>query len=197
MKALSIRQPWVELILRFGKDVENRSWCTRYRGTLWLHASHTIDVDVCRLLNIPACELITGAIVGQVELVDCVRDSASAWAWPGAWHWLLRAARPSKPIYCRGHLGFFEPFKQRTTHHDLSTISPALNQPAQLLIPTMFEPGDFILDDARPIWTQKLQELSPYTTAAILRQHVQYQKHPETRIDEGHACISSIQRGEI
>ncbi|WP_084604451.1 ASCH domain-containing protein [Desulfonatronum thioautotrophicum] len=36
--ALSIRQPWVELILPGHKTIEVRSWPTRHRGPLWLHA---------------------------------------------------------------------------------------------------------------------------------------------------------------
>lgn len=39
MKALSIRQPWATLILRGGKDIENRVWRTKQRGTVLIHAS--------------------------------------------------------------------------------------------------------------------------------------------------------------
>ncbi|NBF09766.1 ASCH domain-containing protein [Pseudomonas sp. Fl4BN1] len=39
MKALSIRQPWAWLIIHGGKDVENRSWHTKYRGRFLVHAS--------------------------------------------------------------------------------------------------------------------------------------------------------------
>lgn len=39
MKALSIRQPWAWMILHAGKDVENRNWCTDYRGWVAIHAA--------------------------------------------------------------------------------------------------------------------------------------------------------------
>ena len=39
MKALSIRQPWAWLIIHAGKDVENRTWCTNYRGRFLVHAA--------------------------------------------------------------------------------------------------------------------------------------------------------------
>ena len=39
MLALSIRQPWAWLILRAGKDVENRDWSTKVRGRVLIHAS--------------------------------------------------------------------------------------------------------------------------------------------------------------
>ena len=38
MKALSIRAPWWFAILHFGKDIENRTWATNFRGTVYLHA---------------------------------------------------------------------------------------------------------------------------------------------------------------
>ena len=37
--ALSVRQPWAWALLFGGKDVENRTWSTRCRGRIWIHAS--------------------------------------------------------------------------------------------------------------------------------------------------------------
>ena len=34
MKVIVVRQPWAWLIVHGYKDIENRSWRTRYRGTL-------------------------------------------------------------------------------------------------------------------------------------------------------------------
>lgn len=39
MKALSIRQPWAWAIVNAGKRVENRTWETRYRGPILIHAA--------------------------------------------------------------------------------------------------------------------------------------------------------------
>jgi hypothetical protein len=39
MKTLSIKQPFAELICRGIKTIENRSWDTKYRGKLLIHAS--------------------------------------------------------------------------------------------------------------------------------------------------------------
>jgi hypothetical protein len=39
MKALSLRQPWAEVVLRFGKRIENRRWNTAFRGVFLIHAS--------------------------------------------------------------------------------------------------------------------------------------------------------------
>ena len=39
MKTLSIRQPFASFICRVIKTIENRSWDTKYRGKLLIHAS--------------------------------------------------------------------------------------------------------------------------------------------------------------
>jgi hypothetical protein len=39
MKVIVIRQPWEWVILHGSKDIENRTWATRYRGTLLIQAS--------------------------------------------------------------------------------------------------------------------------------------------------------------
>ena len=46
---------------------------------------------------------MTGAILGVVEVVDCVSDSASTWAQTGCWHWVLANPRVfNEPITYRG-----------------------------------------------------------------------------------------------
>ena len=41
--ALSVRQPWAELILTGRKTIELRTWTTSYRGPLWLHTGTKRD----------------------------------------------------------------------------------------------------------------------------------------------------------
>lgn len=41
MKALTVRQPWASLIALGVKTVETRSWSTKYRGPLAIHAGMT------------------------------------------------------------------------------------------------------------------------------------------------------------
>lgn len=43
MKALTIKQPWASLIMECGKDVENRSWSTSFRGRVAIHSSKKPD----------------------------------------------------------------------------------------------------------------------------------------------------------
>jgi len=111
MQALSIQQPWAELILRGEKDVENRSRTTSVRGPILVHASKTIDLEACAAHGIDPQGLVTGAIVGSVEIIDCVYgvfSSKSRWAIPGQCHYILKnAKRFARPILYRGMPGFF------------------------------------------------------------------------------------------
>lgn len=106
-RAISIRQPWAYAILHLGKDVENRPMRTHYRGRILIQASLKVEEDEARELKLDPDELSTGAIVGSVEIVDCIRGSKSKWANRGQWHWLLKNPRVlAKPIPFKGKLGF-------------------------------------------------------------------------------------------
>jgi hypothetical protein len=119
MKALSIRQPWAWLILNAGKDVENRSWYTEFRGPVLLHASKGMtlneyeDARNTLELIIPSHhlpmkhELERGGIVGECEIVDCVDRSDSPWFF-GEWGFVLKNVKPLPFQPCKGQLGFFD-----------------------------------------------------------------------------------------
>lgn len=112
--ALSIKQPWADLILFRGKDIENRSW--RLPGwmkdqRILIHAGKKPDLDAplryCAALA-PNPELRTGAILGEVTIVDCVTESESEW-FLGPYGFVLADPKPwEKPLPCRGQLGFFK-----------------------------------------------------------------------------------------
>jgi hypothetical protein len=96
MKVITIKQPWASIIIEGIKDIENRTWKTKYRGKILIHASakqiKTKDIifpsnDVW-LRNVPDNiremaffnKNITSAIIGSVEIVDCVVNHPSIWA---------------------------------------------------------------------------------------------------------------------
>ena len=109
MKALSIRQPWAYAVFRLGKNVENRSWPTRYRGRIAVHVAKRVEVAECRRLGLDPGKLPTECVIGTVEVKDCVRGARSRWAMRGMWHWILGEAHLfSKPIPARDELGVFE-----------------------------------------------------------------------------------------
>jgi len=43
MRALSIKPPWIELIVEGRKTIETRTWRTNYRGKILLCSSQTVD----------------------------------------------------------------------------------------------------------------------------------------------------------
>jgi hypothetical protein len=113
MKALSVRNPWGWAILHAGKSIENRSWPTKYRGPLLIHAGLRDDVRGWETLDEFGLTLPvdppTGGIIGTVDLIDCVQEHPSPWAMPGHWHWVLARPRPLPFQRCKGQLGIFNP----------------------------------------------------------------------------------------
>jgi len=116
MKCLSVRQPWAWAIIHAGKDVENRSWPTKYRGKLVIHAGKGCKPseyefaaeDIARTIGRrppPLDEIPRGCIVGTVELVDCVENSRSKWAQDDAVHWVVRDPIPCQTRPVKGMLG--------------------------------------------------------------------------------------------
>ena len=74
MKVLTIKQPWATLIMQGDKKFEFRSWQTKYRGELLIHAGKSIDkVAMERLKKYIPNEIPTGVILGKVNLVDCIK----------------------------------------------------------------------------------------------------------------------------
>ena len=46
LKVIVVRQPWAWLIVNGFKDIENRSWQTRYRGPLLIQASANLPTQI-------------------------------------------------------------------------------------------------------------------------------------------------------
>ena len=69
MKCLSVSQPFAELIITGKKTIELRKWNTNFRGEILIHAPLKIRIEDCKRLKINQ-KLVTGAIVGKVELYD-------------------------------------------------------------------------------------------------------------------------------
>lgn len=103
IKALSIRQPWCHHIFHDSKDVENRSWATRGRGWIMIHAALSqSDIDKETEGHLPR-----GGIVGLTRIVDCVTEIDSQW-FTGPYGFVLRNAFPIDIVHCKGALGFFQ-----------------------------------------------------------------------------------------
>lgn len=111
-RCLSIQQPWAWLITSGGKDIENRTWRTAYRGMFLIHAPLRIDTEAVEALRglrrrVPTdAEAMTGGIVGVAEIVDCVPKSDSQW-FGGPFGFVLQNARPLSFVPMAGRLSFF------------------------------------------------------------------------------------------
>jgi hypothetical protein len=118
--ALSIRQPWAWLIVNGHKDVENRSWPTKFRGRFLVHASATMtrgDYEACVIFisqfrtawRLPAFDVLKaqcGGIVGAATLMDCTRADPSPW-FVGDYGFVLAKPEGRPFLRCKGRLGFF------------------------------------------------------------------------------------------
>lgn len=117
MKAISIRQPWAWLIVNGHKDIENRSWRTKYRGEVLIHASQGVKTieyirasTLANRLGITLPEIDdfdTGGIIGMATIIDCVEQSESPWFF-GEKGFVLADASPLEFIQMKGKLSFFE-----------------------------------------------------------------------------------------
>jgi hypothetical protein len=117
--ALSIRQPWAELILQSRKTIELRTWSADYRGSLWLHAGKATDLALDS--NFDVSDPPRGAFVGRIALEDISPIDASRWErWRGehldsgryrpglfAWH-LTSPERLRQPVPAPGRLNLFK-----------------------------------------------------------------------------------------
>lgn len=92
MKAITIKQPWAYLIAIGVKDIENRTWKTNFRGRVLIHAAAKNDNSEPPLLTEEQYQLAGGvsgysraalgersAIIGSVDIIDCVENHSSAW----------------------------------------------------------------------------------------------------------------------
>lgn len=131
--ALTVLQPWASLIALGRKSIETRSWATRYRGRVAIHAGAKSLPTVLR--GLPAAvagELVgaledqvhpagwrtptpLGAVIATADLVACTPvDQLDPDAWgerafgdysPGRYGWLLDRVRPlDAPVPAKGAL---------------------------------------------------------------------------------------------
>ena len=108
IRAISIRQPLVEQILRGQKKFEYRSMNTKIRERVYLYASAKPfeDPDMWRKMKAQPGDLPTGVIVGSVEITDCQWDDendcyAYTLANPQRLSSHLQATNQPQPVFWR------------------------------------------------------------------------------------------------
>jgi len=127
MKTLSLLQPWASLITVGAKTIETRSWSTKYRGPLAIHASRSNKNKLLRFME-PFLKALRGigilplgAIVTTCDLVDCIKmtpEFIESIKSPeldfgdyavGRYAWILENIKPlEKPIPALGALSLWE-----------------------------------------------------------------------------------------
>ena len=131
MKTLSVRQPWAWLIVNGYKNIENRTWYTKHRGRVLIHAGLKMDYSafegdpayrrllpwIRHLIGFEGNDAweqgftptMLGAIVGEAHIDDVRPASWSPWYTPGNLAFQLsNAVAYEKPLSYRGRLGLFD-----------------------------------------------------------------------------------------
>ncbi len=118
MKALSLKQPWAELVLQGKKTIELRRWNTKFRGEFYIHASGNIDEEKMKEYNLK--DLPRQSLVGKAKLIDVkiyenekefFQDSNKHLAKESKWGkygFILEDAKRINPISYKGQLNFFD-----------------------------------------------------------------------------------------
>ena len=103
MKAISLKQPFANLIAEGWKSIETRKWYTHYRGDLIICSSKSGNMDP------------RGYALCVVELYKVTKmypeheQKAACTVYPGAYSWFLRNLRIIDPIFkVKGQLGLYD-----------------------------------------------------------------------------------------
>jgi len=118
--ALSVQQPWAELLVSGRKSIEIRTWTTDYRGRLWLHVSSKSRPELERRFGLENAH--KGGFIGSIKLSAIVPMTSERWVqWrsshldegqykPGLFAWIMEAPhRFLTPVHGKGQLRLFEP----------------------------------------------------------------------------------------
>jgi len=117
MRALSLKQPWAQLVVDGRKKIELRKWNTNFRGRFLIHASKVPDFDAMKRFGFDNLPL--GQIVGKANLVEVkhylkksefkddknLHLATSDW---GEYGFMLDNIEKVKPIEAKGQLGFWD-----------------------------------------------------------------------------------------
>lgn len=118
MKALSLKQPFAELILQKRKVIELRTWNTKFRGEFLIHASKNPDKNAMERFGFT--NLPVGCIVGKASLVNVKKYNneeehnkdidlhLASKSWGNYGFILDKVERLEVPIECKGRLNFWE-----------------------------------------------------------------------------------------
>lgn len=118
--AISIKQPWAELILRGKKKIEVRNWTSPYRGRLYLHTGKV--ADGYRAISWGMADVFRGGYIGIIELAAVIPFTEERWEqWrdqhlsdgpyrSGLYAWMIRNPRRfATPVPGPGQVNVYYP----------------------------------------------------------------------------------------
>ena len=73
MKVITIKQPFASLIAAGIKEYEFRTWKTKYRGEILIHAGKGIDKKAMKKFEEYGLEYPSGCIIAKANLSDCIK----------------------------------------------------------------------------------------------------------------------------
>ncbi len=111
MKVITLQDPWASLVRLNEKHIETRSWSTRYRGPLLIHASKKSDVKNLNLalkepfysaLKPPNTIYYSGCIIAKCNLAGCIEIIDEDGLFHPARAYLMNGSTVEGKEYCFG-----------------------------------------------------------------------------------------------
>lgn len=72
MKVITIKQPFATLIALGYKEYEFRTWKTKYRGEILIHAGKGINKKAMKKFEYLHLDYPSGCIIAKANLTDCI-----------------------------------------------------------------------------------------------------------------------------
>lgn len=72
MKVITVKQPFATLIAEGLKEYEFRTWKTKYRGEILIHAGKGIDKKAMKRYEHLNLEYPSGCIIAKATITDCI-----------------------------------------------------------------------------------------------------------------------------
>lgn len=125
MKVITIKQPYASLIVAGLKEYEFRTWKTKHRGELLIHAGKSVNKEALKKYEQYNLDYPAGCIIAKVNLTDCVEIDekmrkvlekknplvysrvVSDIEWKG-YGFKLENVKKIEPIYVNGQLGLWD-----------------------------------------------------------------------------------------
>lgn len=73
MKVITLKQPFASLVAEGYKEYEFRTWKTKYRGDILIHAGKGIDKNAMKRYTNLNLEYPSGVIIAKATLTDCIK----------------------------------------------------------------------------------------------------------------------------